>query len=201
MRTNRRTACVAAWAIAAAGLLAAGTARAAQRPPDQRQALRALLNQAAEACDRGEAAAARAALRKALNALTDDRVERLVHDAAQARDEGRIADFRRKLKSALGASDPAFWLVLGFAAQLLFTSRFLVQWIVSERKGRSVIPMAFWYFSLSGSALLLTYAIWRRDPVFILGQAFGCIVYVRNLMLIFRRRGQDGGGAAAAPAR
>ncbi|HUT32353.1 MAG TPA: lipid-A-disaccharide synthase N-terminal domain-containing protein [Planctomycetota bacterium] len=76
---------------------------------------------------------------------------------------------------------------MGFAAQLLFTSRFLVQWIASERKGQSVIPMAFWYFSMSGSTLLLIYAIWRRDPVFILGQAFGCIVYVRNLMLIFRK--------------
>ncbi len=75
------------------------------------------------------------------------------------------------------------WLVLGFAAQGLFTGRFLVQWIATERKRRSTIPKAFWYLSLGGSALLLVYAIHVRDPVFILGQSFGFVVYVRNLML------------------
>ena len=76
-----------------------------------------------------------------------------------------------------------FWLVLGFVAQGLFTARFLVQWVVSEKQKRSTIPKAFWYFSLAGSALLLIYAIHRRDPVFILGQSFGFVVYIRNLML------------------
>jgi lipid-A-disaccharide synthase-like uncharacterized protein len=75
------------------------------------------------------------------------------------------------------------WLVLGFAAQGLFTARFLVQWVVSEKKKRSTMPKAFWYFSLVGSALLLVYAIHVRDPVFILGQSFGFVVYIRNLML------------------
>jgi lipid-A-disaccharide synthase-like uncharacterized protein len=82
----------------------------------------------------------------------------------------------------------AAWLVLGFVGQAAFASRFLVQWIVSEKRGESVIPMAFWYLSLAGSAILLTYAIFRRDPVFILGQSFGSIVYIRNLMLIYKKR-------------
>ncbi|HSH69978.1 MAG TPA: lipid-A-disaccharide synthase N-terminal domain-containing protein [Deferrisomatales bacterium] len=76
-----------------------------------------------------------------------------------------------------------FWLVVGFAAQALFSARFLVQWIASERRKRSTVPKAFWYLSLVGSALLLAYAVHRHDPVFILGQSFGFIVYIRNLML------------------
>jgi lipid-A-disaccharide synthase-like uncharacterized protein len=79
------------------------------------------------------------------------------------------------------------WLAIGFGGQLLFTSRFLVQWIASERRRQSIIPTAFWWLSLGGASLLLAYAIWRRDPVFILGQAFGFVVYTRNLILIARR--------------
>lgn len=79
------------------------------------------------------------------------------------------------------------WLVLGFAAQLLFASRFLVQWVASERVGRSVVPHAFWYLSCCGGVLLLAYAIHRRDPVFILGQGAGLFIYARNLALIRRR--------------
>jgi len=79
------------------------------------------------------------------------------------------------------------WLAVGFVGQALFGSRFLVQWIVSERRGESVVPLAFWYLSLGGAALLLAYAIWRQDPVFILGQSFGFLVYTRNLILISRR--------------
>lgn len=75
------------------------------------------------------------------------------------------------------------WLVLGLVAQAMFTGRFLVQWIASEKRRRSTMPKAFWYLSLAGSALLLVYAIHVRDPVFILGQSFGFLVYVRNLML------------------
>jgi lipid-A-disaccharide synthase-like uncharacterized protein len=82
-----------------------------------------------------------------------------------------------------------FWIVLGFVAQFLFTMRFLVQWIASERAGRSVVPLAFWFFSLGGGALLLVYAISRRDPVFIVGQGLGLFIYVRNLMLIRKSRG------------
>lgn len=76
------------------------------------------------------------------------------------------------------------WILLGFIAQAMFTMRFLVQWIASERAKRSVVPVAFWFFSLGGGALLLVYAIQRQDPVFIAGQAFGLFIYIRNLWLI-----------------
>ena len=82
-----------------------------------------------------------------------------------------------------------YWLyILGFTGQSLFALRFLVQWVASERKGESIIPIYFWYLSLAGSMILLAYAIFRRDPVFILGQSTGFIVYMRNLMLIYRKR-------------
>src|SRR5436190_1236177 len=76
------------------------------------------------------------------------------------------------------------WVVLGFVAQGLFTARFLVQWIASERARASVIPVSFWFFSVGGGALLLVYALYRKDPVFIAGQAMGLFVYVRNLYFI-----------------
>jgi lipid-A-disaccharide synthase-like uncharacterized protein len=78
--------------------------------------------------------------------------------------------------------------MLGMLGQVMFFSRFLVQWITSEKKGKSTIPLSFWYLSIGGGALLLTYAIWRKDPVIILGQSVGLLVYVRNLMLIHRRK-------------
>jgi lipid-A-disaccharide synthase-like uncharacterized protein len=81
-----------------------------------------------------------------------------------------------------------WWVILGFIAQGLFTMRFVVQWIASERAGRSVIPMAFWLFSIGGGLLLLVYALYRKDPVFIAGQAFGVFVYLRNLFLVMRER-------------
>lgn len=81
-----------------------------------------------------------------------------------------------------------WWVLFGFAAQLMFTARFLVQWIASERARQSVMPVAFWYFSLAGGVMLLTYALWRRDPVFILGQALGVVIYARNLWFIHAGR-------------
>jgi lipid-A-disaccharide synthase-like uncharacterized protein len=81
-----------------------------------------------------------------------------------------------------------WWVLLGFAAQGLFTMRFVVQWIASERAGRSVIPLAFWLFSIGGGVLLFAYALYRRDPVFILGQGFGVFVYLRNLYFVLRER-------------
>ena len=81
-----------------------------------------------------------------------------------------------------------FWAAFGLVAQLAFTARFVVQWIASEREGKSVIPLAFWYFSLFGSTGLLVYAIIRADPIFILGQSLGSIIYLRNLTLIYRER-------------
>ena len=83
------------------------------------------------------------------------------------------------------------WLVLGFVGQSLFFSRFLVQWLASERAGRSVVPVAFWWLSLCGSALLLAYAVHRADPVFIAGQACGSLVYLRNLQLVRRERPRE----------
>lgn len=84
--------------------------------------------------------------------------------------------------------DINFWLILGFAGQAMFSMRFIVQWIKSEREKRSTIPLAFWYFSLLGGLSLLIYAIHRRDPVFIVGQASGLFIYSRNLYLIYRER-------------
>jgi len=83
------------------------------------------------------------------------------------------------------------WYIFGFAAQGLFTARFIVQWIASERKGKSVIPIYFWILSLAGSAMLLVYAIHLRDPVFILGQSFGSFIYIRNLMLFKKENNDD----------
>ncbi len=84
-----------------------------------------------------------------------------------------------------------FWIVLGLFGQLLFGTRFLIQWIYSELKKESVIPLAFWYFSLAGGMVLLTYAIHRKDPVFILGQSAGAFVYIRNLILIYKKKAQE----------
>jgi lipid-A-disaccharide synthase-like uncharacterized protein len=81
-----------------------------------------------------------------------------------------------------------WWVLLGFIAQGLFTMRFLVQWIASERAGHSTIPVAFWLFSIGGGLLLFVYALYRKDVVFIVGQAFGVFVYLRNLQFVLRDR-------------
>jgi lipid-A-disaccharide synthase-like uncharacterized protein len=78
------------------------------------------------------------------------------------------------------------WLTIGLLGQALFSVRFLVQWIASERQRRSVVPRAFWYFSMGGGITLLAYAVYRRDPVFIIGQGAGLFVYARNLWFIHR---------------
>ena len=85
------------------------------------------------------------------------------------------------------------WLIIGFIGQVAFGARFLIQWIASEKKGESTIPLAFWYCSIAGSIILLTYAIYREDPVFILGQRLGSIIYIRNLILIDRKRRSPAG--------
>ena len=87
----------------------------------------------------------------------------------------------------MGLSSTQLWLVLGFSAQALFSARFLVQWLASERAGKSVMPVTFWYFSIAGAVLLLAYALHRRDPVFSLGQGAGLAVYLRNLYLSRRQ--------------
>lgn len=88
------------------------------------------------------------------------------------------------------------WYIVGFAGQALFFSRFFVQWLASERRGESHVPRAFWFLSIGGGLTLLTYAIYRRDPVFILGQSTGILIYSRNLWFIYgpkaRRKAGDG---------
>ena len=85
------------------------------------------------------------------------------------------------------------WIAFGLGGQLMFSLRFLVQWLASERQGRSVVPLAFWYFSIAGGVILFCYAVYRRDPVFILGQSAGLVIYLRNLWLIYRERRNEAG--------
>jgi lipid-A-disaccharide synthase-like uncharacterized protein len=80
--------------------------------------------------------------------------------------------------------DTLVWIIIGFIGQALFSARFIVQWLASERARRSVVPVLFWYLSIAGSAVLLAYAIHRQDPVFIVGQAAGFAIYLRNIYLI-----------------
>jgi lipid-A-disaccharide synthase-like uncharacterized protein len=88
-----------------------------------------------------------------------------------------------------------FWLAFGLAAQLLFTARFVVQWLVSEKAGKSVVPVAFWFLSMGGGVMLLIYGLVRREPIIILGQGLAVFIYLRNIMLIVRNRakGSDTG--------
>ncbi|MFK7792801.1 MAG: lipid-A-disaccharide synthase N-terminal domain-containing protein [Devosiaceae bacterium] len=81
-----------------------------------------------------------------------------------------------------------WWVVWGLAAQSMFMMRFVVQWLASERAKRSIVPIPFWFFSIGGGIMLLTYAIEQQDPVFILGQSLGLFIYARNLWLIFAER-------------
>ncbi len=84
-----------------------------------------------------------------------------------------------------------WWAYIGIIAQALFTGRFVVQWLASEKAGRSVIPFSFWLLSIGGGVLLLIYALYRRDPVFILGQGFGVLIYLRNLTFVLRERREE----------
>lgn len=85
-------------------------------------------------------------------------------------------------------SEEVTWLIIGFLGQFFFSMRFIIQWIRSEKEKKSIIPMAFWYFSLLGGTTLLTYAIYREDPVFILGQSLGIFIYARNIYLIYNEK-------------
>jgi lipid-A-disaccharide synthase-like uncharacterized protein len=88
------------------------------------------------------------------------------------------------------------WTALGFIGQLFFSARFVVQWVASEIRKRSTVPVSFWFLSIAGSLVLLAYAIHKKDPVFIVGQSAGLLVYSRNLMLIRRSRGAASVSAA-----
>jgi lipid-A-disaccharide synthase-like uncharacterized protein len=92
------------------------------------------------------------------------------------------------------------WITIGFLGQALFTARFLAQWVASERRRDSVVPVAFWWLSLGGGVVLLTYAAGRRDPVIVVGQAMGIFIYVRNLMLYAKGRRRAARRAARAAA-
>ncbi|WP_121063550.1 lipid-A-disaccharide synthase N-terminal domain-containing protein [Chachezhania antarctica] len=83
------------------------------------------------------------------------------------------------------------WVAVGLFGQLMFTMRFLLQWIASERQKKSVIPEVFWWFSISGGLILFAYACYRADPVFILGQSFGVVIYARNLWLLYAEKRQN----------
>lgn len=89
------------------------------------------------------------------------------------------------------------WIAIGFLGQGMFFMRFFVQWLASEKEKKSVIPQSFWYFSIAGSLILLAYAIWRQDPVIMLGQSTGFIIYFRNLYLINRAK-KDSDSAAVS---
>lgn len=91
----------------------------------------------------------------------------------------------------VGSPGELIWVGVGFVGQALFSARFLIQWFVSERAKESIVPIAFWYFSILGGVTLLTYAIWRRDPVIICGQAGGLLIYARNLWFIYKKRARD----------
>ena len=92
------------------------------------------------------------------------------------------------------------WLVIGFLGQAFFSIPFIVRWVFSERHRRSIIPVAFWYFSILGGSTLLAYAIYREDPVFIAGQGAGLLIYSRNLYFIWREHKTNGAKAAAEEA-
>lgn len=153
-----------------------------------------------------------------LNAETDEVSARIVHDGAAGLEQSDGAQMnadvanttvvRLRVDTETGQVDPLdaglpwWWLAFGFIAQLMFTARMLIQWIASERAKRSTVPVAFWILSLLGGLTLLLYFLRRGDPVGVLGQAFGVVIYVRNLVLIRRRKGTKAGVEdGAAPAR
>lgn len=101
---------------------------------------------------------------------------------------GFVSNFLRDLSMKYPTFQLDFWLIFGFIGQAMFTMRFLVQWIASERRKESVIPISFWYFSLAGGLIVLAYAIHRMDPVFILAYLPGNFIYFRNLYFIYKKK-------------
>jgi lipid-A-disaccharide synthase-like uncharacterized protein len=105
---------------------------------------------------------------------------------------GVVTDFFHDLSGRYPRFQLDFWLIFGFIGQAMFTMRFVVQWIASEKSKESVIPVAFWYFSLAGGLILLAYAIRQMDPVFILAYLLNPVIYLRNLYFIYKKKGQKG---------
>src|SRR6185437_2954526 len=150
--------------------------------------------------DRPAAPFRRVQLRLLRSALDRDHgsLRRVVADPPQEADAGRHrgAVMLIQYGQALGnyiydifVAKFDFWLAIGLGAQLAFASRFLVQWIASERAGKSVVPLAFWFFSVAGGTMTLIYGLVKREPVIIIGQLLSNIIYVRNIMLIWKNRG------------
>lgn len=102
-------------------------------------------------------------------------------------------EFLETLKGLMNVetSGELIWVMVGFLGQAMFSARFIIQWFVSEKAKESIVPIAFWYFSILGGMTLLTYAIWRRDPVIICGQAGGLMIYARNLWFIYSKRARE----------
>jgi len=114
-----------------------------------------------------------------------------------------IAEDQKHVHLVLAFARPAspgrmLWLLLGFGGQIVFSARFLIQWLASEKAGRSVVPRAFWHLSLAGGLMILGYAAYTRDPVFIAGYAPNALIYVRNLVLLGREDAGKAAGAASA---
>ena len=95
------------------------------------------------------------------------------------------------LPSSIAENPATLMVIVGFGGQFLFAMRFIIQWIKSEGEKKSVIPLAFWYFSIGGGLVLLLYALWRKDPVIICGQGLGLFIYARNLYFIHRNSGKN----------
>ena len=112
---------------------------------------------------------------------------------------GFVSDFLRSLSVKYPKFQLDFWLIFGFIGQALFFMRFVIQWIASEKRKESVIPVAFWYFSLGGSAVLLAYAFRQMDPVFIAAYLLNPIIYFRNLYFIYKKRGHADPAPSSPP--
>ena len=95
------------------------------------------------------------------------------------------------LPASFSENPATLMVIVGFGGQFLFAMRFIIQWIKSEGERKSVIPLAFWYFSIGGGLVLLLYALWRKDPVIICGQGLGLFIYSRNLYFIHRKSSKD----------
>ena len=165
----------------AGALVVAGASRAAVRADESTIADEGIVGRIAQT-DLSQAEVA-----GLLRDLSEEEIARLIENAERIKVRAKAQlTFAQRIERAL--LNP--WVVFGFAAQFMFMMRFVIQWLASERRQRSYVPVPFWYFSLAGGIMLLTYAVQRRDPVFILGQGLGCFIYVRNLILIHKCSGR-----------
>ena len=184
------------WPLCVALALAVGGtgARAGEQPLPSPEELNGLLQKAAQAYERNDPAEARRELRTALTRISSEDFQRRLLRVSQLHEDGHTAQASSLLHMAAQLLTPWLWFAVGLVGQAVFCGRFVVQWIASERRKQSVVPVAFWYLSILGSVILLAYALSRWDPVFILAYVLNTMIYVRNLMLIHRQS-----GAAVSP--